>query len=137
MDKGLRIIIAGGRDFNDYELLRKECLRIISDKVQRMGYKTIPREKVTIISGTAKGADTLGEKFSAEFNLGLEKFPADWTNDGKAAGPIRNKKMLDYALADPEDYEGMLIAFWDGKSSGTANMIKISKPWIETDVVGY
>ena len=48
-----------------------------------------------------------------------ELFPADWKTHGRKAGPIRNKQMADYGE--------MLIAFWDGKSSGTKNMIENSK----------
>ncbi|WP_197026348.1 hypothetical protein [Polaribacter sp. Hel_I_88] len=47
------------------------------------------------------------------------RFPAEWNKFGKAAGPVRNKEMAIYADA--------LIAFWDGKSRGTKNMIQLAK----------
>lgn len=101
-----KVIIAGGRDFNNYQLLFTKCCRILDN------HKTT---EVQIVSGTAKGADTLGERFAKETNTPLKRFPANWDLYGKSAGVIRNSDMADYADA--------LIAFWDGKSRGTKNMI--------------
>ena len=61
----------------------------------------------------------LGEKYAMERNLHVAYFPAKWDKYGKSAGYRRNTEMADYADA--------LIAFWDGKSRGTAHMIKIAK----------
>jgi hypothetical protein len=69
-----------------------------------------------IVSGGAKGADTLGEQFAQTHNLPCKIFPADWKKYGRAAGPKRNAQMAEYA-----NYG---VALWDGKSRGTANMIK-------------
>jgi hypothetical protein len=122
----LRIIIAGSRDFNDYALLRKETLRIIKESIGK-----INRENVTIVSGAAKGADTLGERFAREFGLSLQKFPAQWNKYGNSAGYRRNEQMADFAKAkneeNAENVHGMLIAFWDGKSPGTKHMIELAK----------
>lgn len=105
-----RIIIAGSRNFNDYELVKKTVEKLIeSDTI--------------IISGTANGADKLGERFAEEFNLKLVKMPANWKTYGKSAGIIRNQKMSNFA----KEKEGILVAFWDGKSNGTKEMIKIAK----------
>ena len=68
-----------------------------------------------VISGTASGADRLGEAWAAKSGVPCERFPADWNRHGKAAGPIRNEQMADHAEA--------LIALWDGASRGTAHMI--------------
>jgi hypothetical protein len=68
-----------------------------------------------IISGGAAGADSLGEQYAQENGIAIERHPADWKKHGKAAGPIRNAEMA--ACAD------FLIAFWDGKSRGTQNMM--------------
>ena len=109
MDK-YRIIIAGGRDFEDYDSLKKhmtECLSTVSD--------IIDGKEIVIVSGTAKGADSLGERFAEEYGYAIEKFPANWDAYGKRAGIIRNIAMADHADA--------LIAFWNGSSRGTANMI--------------
>ena len=102
-----RVIIAGTRSFNDYELLRNSCNNLLSEK-QRT-------HTVVVISGTARGADQMGERYARERGFQLRQFPADWLNDEKKAGPIRNAKMADNADA--------LIAFWDGESKGTKNMI--------------
>lgn len=57
-------------------------------------------------------------------DIPVKRFPADWDRHGRAAGPIRNCQMAQYADA--------LIAIWDGKSRGTKNMIdemnKCGKP---------
>ena len=102
-----RVIIAGTRSFNDYELLRTSCNNLLSVK-QRT-------HTVVIISGTARGADQLGERYAHERGYDVQQFPANWERDGKAAGFIRNRQMADVADA--------LIAFWDGMSNGTKNMI--------------
>ena len=102
-----KIIIAGGRDFNDYTLLTKVC----NEAIPRMAGDSTP----VIISGGAAGADSLGEQYAQENGIAIERHPADWKKHGKAAGPIRNAEMA--ACAD------FLIAFWDGKSRGTQNMM--------------
>ena len=143
-EKGLRIIIAGGRDFSDYELLEKESLKIIKEKVKEMGLSQIPKEKITIISGTARGADSLGEKFASKFGLNLEQYPAQWQIPGeksgynRKAGYERNLKMAEAASQDMENYIPMLIAFWDEKSKGTNHMINIARNKnIETIIIEY
>lgn len=102
-----RVVIAGGRTFQDYDLLSARCKDILADKMGTF--------EVTILSGGAKGADQLGERFAKEHNLDIEYHKADWKSFGKRAGLIRNAEMAENADA--------LIAFWDGASSGTKNMI--------------
>ena len=102
-----RVIIAGTRSFSDYELLRDSCNNLLSEK-QRT-------HTVVVISGTARGADQMGERYARERGFQLRRFPVDWEQYGKSAGHIRNAKMADNADA--------LIAFWDGESKGTKNMI--------------
>ena len=114
-----RIIIAGGRDFTDYEKLKTAATGVINDLTR--WYDNI---QIEIVSGGASGADKLGERFAEEFGYSLAKFPADWDKYGKGAGIIRNKQMAKYAVSDK--CIGMLIAFWDGKSRGTKNMIEIA-----------
>lgn len=104
----MNIIIAGGRDFNDYELLKLNCdsmLRKLTD--------------ITIVSGAAKGADSLGERYANEKGYKLIRKPADWDTHGKSAGYRRNEEMAEISQG--------LIAFWDGKSKGTGHMINIAK----------
>lgn len=117
----MRIIIAGSRDFNDYDKLKTETLRIITG-LKEEGFNT-KRENVEIVSGTARGADQLGERFAKEFNLGLARFHADWDSFGKRAGYLRNAEMSKYAKQDKEI--GVLIAFWNG-SKGTKHMLDLA-----------
>ena len=114
--KEARIIIAGSRDFNDYEYLKEELTQFIANH---------PNRRFTIVSGVARGADQLGEKYAREKCIQLKRFPADWNNLGRSAGYIRNTQMLDYIKQN--DCEGYVIAFWDGKSKGTQHMIKTAQ----------
>ena len=99
----MRVIIAGGRDINDFDLLL--------DAVEESQF-----EITTVVSGGARGVDHMGEIFAEEMNLKLTVYEADWERNGRAAGPIRNRKMAENADA--------LIAIWDGKTRGTKNMIE-------------
>lgn len=122
-----KVIIAGGRDFNDYQTLCETM-------------RTLFSEPVIIVSGCAAGADALGERYAQEHELMVEKHPADWTNLNAEpcriqynsrgaynglAGYNRNREMLQSVLENPDT--GCLVAFWDGKSAGTRNMITIAK----------
>ena len=106
----LKVIIAGGRDFNDYELLKTKVDNILSQKKKT--------HKIYILSGKARGADSLGERYANENSLEVLSFPADWETFGKRAGVKRNAEMANEADA--------LIAFWDGESHGTKHMIDIA-----------
>ncbi len=101
-----RVCVAGGRDFVDYSVVKR-----VLDSLLATG-----TELVIIMSGGAHGADSLGERYAREHGLPFEIYPADWRKDWKRAGFIRNAQMA--GIADE------LIAFWDGKSHGTAHMIK-------------
>jgi len=72
-----------------------------------------------VISGRARGADTLGEEWAKANNVPREVYPANWDLYGKSAGFIRNKQMAEVAEA--------LIALWDGSSKGTSHMINIAR----------
>ena len=75
------------------------------------------RHTVTeIVSGAARGVDTLGEMYAEKYGISLKRFPADWNTHKRAAGPIRNAQMAEYG--------DCLLAFWDGSSKGTKNMIE-------------
>ena len=104
----MKIIIAGGREFNDYDLLCQNCDKALSLQTE-----------IEIVSGTANGADKLGEQYANEKGYLIKQFPADWDKYGKSAGYKRNEEMAKYADA--------LIAFWDGKSKGTKHMIDLAK----------
>ena len=107
--ENFKVIIAGSRGFSNYKLLKEKCNEYLREK--RKEYNII------IISGGARGADTLGEKYAQDEGFSLEVFPANWNKFGKSAGFIRNEQMAEVADA--------LIAFWDEKSHGTKHMIEI------------
>jgi predicted Rossmann fold nucleotide-binding protein DprA/Smf involved in DNA uptake len=104
-----KVIIAGSRGFSNYKLLREQCNKYLREK-----RKT---SNVIIVSGHARGADTLGEKYAQDEGFALEIYPAQWDKFGKRAGYRRNEQMAEVADA--------LIAFWDGSSRGTKHMIDI------------
>ena len=109
----LRLIVAGGRNFLDYDVLS----RVLQVWLARYAQESRKGDRpVIVISGHARGADTLGERFAREHGLGLEIYPADWKNQGKRAGFIRNSQMV--ATADAA------VAFWDGASHGTLDTIR-------------
>lgn len=110
----MKVIIAGTRYITDYADVCKA--------VELSGFNV-----TEVLSGTALGPDTLGERWSMEF-LGKKatQFPADWRKHGRyKAGFIRNEEMGQYSQA--------LVALWDGKSRGTQNMIdimiRLNKPY--------
>jgi hypothetical protein len=106
----MRLAIIGSRNFTDWNLLES--------KIDELKLK--PTE---IVSGGAKGADSLGEKYAKMKNIPIKIYKPDWEKYGKAAGVIRNEDIINYS--------DRVIAFWDGKSKGTKNSIdharKLSK----------
>ena len=125
-----KVIVAGGRDFTDYKMLKGVLDYFFFNKLEQ-------GVSIEIVSGCAKGVDRLGEHYSKTV-LGKEatKFPAPWDDvEGKAsneigyttngkpywkgAGHFRNGQMAEYADA--------AVLFWNGESTGTENMIKQAK----------
>ena len=102
----MRTIIAGSRGVTDY--------RVVCDAVIASCF-----DPTVILSGTARGVDRLGEEWATKHKVPIERYPANWEKDGKAAGYYRNTLMS--FLADA------LIAIWDGKSRGTKHMIDLAK----------
>lgn len=103
-----KVIIAGSRSFRDYGYLRAMVDIVLSRKVSML-------EDIIIVSGCCPGPDLMGEKYAREKGYLVETHPAQWDFYGKTAGPIRNAEMARNADA--------LIAFWNGRSPGTKNMI--------------
>lgn len=103
----MKVIIAGGRNFKSTE----HSLKFLDDFL--IEHPTFSE----VVCGMAQGADTFGQMWAISLNIKVKKFPADWSNFGPAAGPIRNRDMAIYADA--------LIAFPGGR--GTENMIKHAK----------
>ena len=89
-------------------------------------YDSIGNYSIEIISGTASGADSLGEEFANTWNLGIKRFPAEWNLYGKSAGYKRNTQMAKYITTDNK-CDGLLVVFWDKKSVGTKHMIDTAK----------
>ena len=104
--KAVRMIVAGGRDFDDYGRMEK-ILNTFLGPVDNL---------VLVTGGCESGADALAAHYAEHMEIDLVTFDADWETHGKAAGPIRNSKMAQWAHA--------LIAFWDMESPGTDSMIK-------------
>lgn len=123
----MKVIIAGGRDFTDYEKLRKA--------IAQSGWLI-----TEVVSGGAKGADSLGERWARENNIPVKKFPADWnnlkqkgavvkTNKWKKqynanAGFFRNKQMAQYLSKEHPECRGVILM--EG-GNGTADMKKQAK----------
>ena len=143
----LRIIIAGSRFFEDYNLFESTMFKVLfhlNKEYPQYNILVINKEErlfkinpcsLEIISGMAKGADTLAVRFANKYNLALKEFPADWNNlkvspcrvitnsygsYNALAGHKRNRDMAVYASSD--DAFGVLVLFWDGKSKGSKNM---------------
>jgi hypothetical protein len=99
-----QILVSGSLSFDNYDLLCATLDRLLAEK-----------ENVVIVSGGAKGAELLGERYAEERGLGLKQFPADWDRYGRGAKVIRNAQLIDAAEH--------AVFFWDGKSKGTADAI--------------
>lgn len=120
--ENFKVIIAGSRGFSNYRLLKEQCNKYLREKRKTCN--------IVVISGHARGADTLGEKYAKEEGFDLEIYPAQWDKYGKSAGFRRNEQMGNIADA--------LIAFWDGKSHGTKHMIDImNEKNLQVKVVEY
>lgn len=133
--KELRIIIAGSRDFDDYDLAF-ETLLDFWNHLDKYPFIRLFGDQVKIISGRARGADRIGEYLGEKFGLEVIGFPADWDGLGKRAGYVRNAEMAKYAMTDGS--YGVLIAFWDGKSKGTKHMIDLAeKNGLEVHIVRF
>lgn len=111
-----KVVIAGGRDFTNVDLLELTLIKYADDLGSDLG--------MSIVSGMARGADILAYQYAERNGYQRYSYPPDWDQYGKRAGFLRNEQMGKDAMA--------LIAFWDGQSKGTQHMIKfmekLSKP---------
>lgn len=115
-----RVIIAGGRDFNDYVMMKRTMDKLL---VNITG-------EIAVVCGMARGADTLGEQYAKEKGYAVNYFPADWNKYGKSAGYRRNEQMAQNADA--------LVAFWDSQSRGTKHMIDLANRYgLKVRIVRY
>ena len=102
----MKVIIAGSRTIQDYTL--------VLNAIKASGY-----EIDELVSGGARGVDSMGETWAYAHNVPIKQFPAEWDKYGKSAGFRRNEVMAKYADA--------LILVWDGQSHGSAHMLKTAR----------
>jgi hypothetical protein len=105
MSAGLRVLVCGGRDYDNWTAFAAE----MDMHAKRMNIGLV-------VSGGARGADTMAKDWALSRGIPVAIFPANWTKHGKAAGPIRNQSMIDFMRPD------VVIAFAGGR--GTADMIQ-------------
>jgi hypothetical protein len=102
----VKTIIAGSRTITDY--------RWVEGAIADSGIVV-----TEVVSGGCRGVDIFGERWAREHGVPVRVFRPDWDRHGKAAGPIRNRQMIDYVAPG-----GALVAVWDGQSRGTADVIR-------------
>lgn len=114
----MRVLVCGDRNWPRYSVIRKRLEKLPEDTI--------------IVHGCARGADRIAGAVAKELGFKVEKFPADWKHYGKAAGPIRNKKMLKEGKPD------LVLAFHSNLSAsrGTKHMVTIArKAGVEVEVI--
>lgn len=104
----MRVLICGGRDFTDKNYFWKKM-----DEISE-SFDFDNKQPIIIISGKARGADTLAEEYANECGWEFRGYPAKWKLFGKAAGVFRNQEMLDNEEPD------LVIVFPGG--TGTSDM---------------
>lgn len=103
----MRVLITGSREWADVATMCEEFCKLPDDTV--------------VIHGGARGADAMADRMARGEHMAVEVYPADWKAHGKAAGPIRNQKMLDEGKPD------LVLAFPTPKSRGTWDMVRRAK----------
>ncbi len=117
----MRILVCGSRTWTDGGRIAENLLRLVVNQ-------SVPL--CTVIHGGARGADMLAGVAALKLGLDMRVFPADWKRYGRAAGAIRNQQMLDEGKPD------IVLAFWDGKSRGTMDMVnRARKAHVEVRLV--
>lgn len=104
----MRLLVCGGRDFKDLPFLDQELDRLHAE-----------RRVKHVITGCAPGADLMAQFWAGANEIPVDVYVADWKKHGRAAGPIRNQRMLDEGRPD------LVVAFPGGR--GTADMTKRAK----------
>lgn len=114
----MTLAIIGGRDYQDQSRVEENFLAL---------RKVFPIDK--IVSGAARGADTLGANVARKFGIQLTEFPADWDRFGKKAGFIRNELIVKAA--------DIICAYWNSESKGTAHSLSLAKKMKKTTIIFY
>lgn len=107
MERAERVLVCGGRDFADSSQIWGELDTLL---------RRARHDCMVVIQGGARGADQIAREWCASRFVKYENYPAKWGEHGKAAGPIRNQRMLD--AGRPE----LVLAFNGGR--GTADMVR-------------
>ena len=112
----MKLAVIGSRDFENIDMLNQVLMK--------------HREEITlVISGGAKGADAMAEQWAKDKGIETLIFLPDWSKYGRSAGVVRNQDIIKSC--------DMCIAFWDGKSKGTASGIRLCKKYGKTCEVYY
>ena len=106
----MKVIIAGPRYKDPVNKIPFDNYSLVVQAIEQSGY-----EITEVVCGMAIGVDRLGETWAIANTISVNEMPANFNKYGKAAGPIRNREMAEYADA--------AVIVWDGKSRGTRNMI--------------
>lgn len=119
-ENNIKLIVAGGRNFLDKELMWNKLNKILEE------------ENISeIVSGGALGADILGERWAKENNIPIVQFKPQYNGPNDRFAPLRRNTQM-------AEYGDKLIAFWDGKSKGTFHMIKqMEKYQKEVIIIAY
>lgn len=114
-DNTFYLLVAGSRGFNNYALLKEKLDYFLKNQTDK---------NIHIVSGGARGADTLAERYAKERGYEMHVFPANWDRFGKSAGYRRNEQMHKFIAQFPK--RGC-VCFWDGKSKGTKHNFELCK----------
>lgn len=106
----MKIAIIGSRDFTDYQLVEDTVFAHLNLKAIEL-----------VVSGGARGADTLAERFARQWGITMKVFPAQWGKYGNSAGYRRNVDIIKEA--------DIVFAFWDGKSKGTQHSFDLCEQY--------
>ncbi len=109
---GYRVLVCGSRTWITVTPIAHALLDI-----HHMVMRAMPNDQLVIIHGGAAGADTCAEAAARAAHFAIERYPADWDKHGKKAGVLRNQLMI-------ETQPDLVLAFWDGVSRGTSDMIE-------------
>jgi hypothetical protein len=125
----MKIAIIGSRSFNDLDYAYDKFEQFFGTYRDACEYHKGEWDIEAIISGGAKGADSIAEKIADITKIELIVFLPDWNKYGKGAGFIRNEKIISEC--------DVVLAFWDGSSHGTAHSLKLAKQLKRTTIVVY
>lgn len=127
------LLISGSRSLDDTEIFKRAMHEFLQSKFGEDYSAHLPLNSIIdqIVSGNAKGVDAAGERFAKKHGIDLVLFPANWEKHGKAAGPIRNEQMANYALihtdvlicGDQMELHLLAIPYPGGEGGGTRHMI--------------